>query len=1295
MRYLAGVMFAAAVLAGSTPASGDVTSGLVSRYTFDVDAQDSVGSNHGTLENGASIVSDPVRGNVLSLDGTDDHVSLPASGLAAGRSELTLTMWIKPDEWVSDNTIYDEYGGDWNEYWQFSILEGGWYTRDATTGPTGSRDNDLPIPAVTVGEWHHLAFVYSVSGSTKAIYYDGAPYDDTSNSVDTLTTDRGGVAVGRPCDGTYYDGMVDELRLYDRALTPGEIAELGAATTYALTVNSGSGDGDYAAGVQVSISADPAPSGQGFSVWTGDIATVANPSAPDTTITMPSSDAEVTATYATAYTLTVDSGSGDGQYGAGAVVGISADAPGSGYVFEEWVGDTTAVVDTGAVTTSVTMPASDVTVTASYTAFVGYYLTVESGSGDGSYDEGAVISISADPAPSGKVFNMWAGDPDGFAGWDEMKTSSTTYTMPAQHMTLTATYRLPNSPDDWWPYFDAFCKAHFGAELEPLAYDMHGSTLTFLSRSGSEWSYVSETSASVAFETNLPAKTYVEYGQTTSYGSQAVIETDRYYYLHLAYLTDLLPDTLYHYRYVAQDERGNAIYSPDKTFTTATPANVIYVPGGVSGPPYNLTQSGRTYLVTQDLVCNRTAFEVQADNITIDLGGHRVTYNEEDYQVSSNFIGTSPFGVRVYNHSNVTVVNGTIKQGAGCNDSDSDGLGYNPILAYQGSGEIMGVSMEYIGGSLKGIGLHYPGPWNVHHNVILDRGAYIADRHAGAPYGVRYATNPHHNLLKRVRQNGVSGKDGSDVYGNEVYVDSCATNAFAISLYSVEDQEVYDNRAFGTGYLVVGYSATGSIFNLDIHDNYTHLQAIKADTRFDEYGAQSGAYCFRITNYGATIDNIRYDSNYGITYGRHGGADGMGGMVRGVWITAGVNVTNCSFTNNVLKAVLTTLDTYTQGCVVHCGTSDTGTVPIIYENNRLISNFCNARMGEDYYGAGQNAEFYDNTFVRVGPDRPDYRTIGVGYSGYRSAGHKFYDSSFEGGAGYDQIRFDGSGVRNFSVGWTLTVETEPLNDVTIRNVGSSVVFTGQANGSGLCDALLLEYLHEPTGKTYYTPHSVTVDDGVDNRTESVTVDATKTVQIYLQETYVLTVTNGSGSGNYDEGEIVAISADAPDSGKLFAAWIGDTIYLDDPASADTNVTMPAADVSVTAVYGWGYTLTVNSGTGDGLYPSGAVVDIDADAPLTNMQFDEWIGDTGQVGNVQAESTTFTMPAYDCEVTATYSPTLPGDLDGNGSVGQGDLDIILDSWGESPPSDPRADPSGDGSVGQADLDIVLDHWGESI
>jgi len=195
-------------------------------------------------------------------------------------------------------------------------------------------------------------------------------------------------------------------------------------------------------------------------------------------------------------------------------------------------------------------------------------------------------------------------------------------------------------------------------------------------------------------------------------------------------------------------------------------------------------------------------------------------------------------------------------------------------------------------------------------------------------------------------------------------------------------------------------------------------------------------------------------------------------------------------------------------------------------------------------------------------------------------------------------------------------------------------------------------------------------------------------------TYDLTVTNGTGGGEYEAGSVVSISANPPDTGKLFSRWIGDTSYVTHTYAADTTVTMPTADVSVTATYGWGYQLTVNSGSGSGLYLYAAVVPIQADPAPTGMVFDQWIGDTAGVADVHEPETTISMSSSAVEVTAAYESPLPGDLDGSGLVGQGDLDIVLDNWGDCPPADPRSDPSGDGFVGQGDLDIVLGHWGES-
>ncbi len=67
-----------------------------------------------------------------------------------------------------------------------------------------------------------------------------------------------------------------------------------------------------------------------------------------------------------------------------------------------------------------------------------YALTVGSGSGDGSYAYGTVVSIQADPAPAGKVFDRWTGDTAYVAN---VTSASTTLTIPRSATTVTATYK--------------------------------------------------------------------------------------------------------------------------------------------------------------------------------------------------------------------------------------------------------------------------------------------------------------------------------------------------------------------------------------------------------------------------------------------------------------------------------------------------------------------------------------------------------------------------------------------------------------------------------------------------------------------------------------------------------------------------------------------------------------------------------------------------------------------------------------------------------------------------------------
>jgi hypothetical protein len=199
---------------------------------------------------------------------------------------------------------------------------------------------------------------------------------------------------------------------------------------------------------------------------------------------------------------------------------------------------------------------------------------------------------------------------------------------------------------------------------------------------------------------------------------------------------------------------------------------------------------------------------------------------------------------------------------------------------------------------------------------------------------------------------------------------------------------------------------------------------------------------------------------------------------------------------------------------------------------------------------------------------------------------------------------------------------------------------------------------------------------------------------YKDILYALTVNTGSGSGTYAAGTVVPIAAGPAPSGKTFDKWTGDTGGIANVNAASTTITIPAANAVITATYkNILYALTVNSGSGSGSYAAGAVVPIAAGPPPSGKVFKAWTGDTACVANVSAASTTLTMPAANVALTATYK--FKGDLNGDGFVGQVDLDIVLSMWGKSGSAitDRRADVDGNDFIGQGDLDWVLSDWGK--
>jgi hypothetical protein len=211
--------------------------------------------------------------------------------------------------------------------------------------------------------------------------------------------------------------------------------------TVQLTVINGTGSGFYLPGtMNVPVIANQPPAGQEFDLWVDDFQILQNFLSQNTTATIPSIPVTVTATYKAlpTYALTVNGGTGSGNYLAGTPVTVTAYGAPAGQQFAGWIGDVTLPPSSP---TTFNMPSQPVTITATYQPIPTFPLVVNNGTGSGSYPAGTLVTVTANAPAAGQQFSGWIGDVT------LPNSSPTTFNMPSQPVTITATYSaIPTTP---------------------------------------------------------------------------------------------------------------------------------------------------------------------------------------------------------------------------------------------------------------------------------------------------------------------------------------------------------------------------------------------------------------------------------------------------------------------------------------------------------------------------------------------------------------------------------------------------------------------------------------------------------------------------------------------------------------------------------------------------------------------------------------------------------------------------------------------------------------------------------
>lgn len=243
-------------------------------------------------------------------------------------------------------------------------------------------------------------------------------------------------------EGTYY------VRYKETGTSAAsDYAEVKVALN-SVTVVGGTGGGKYAVGASVTVKAT-VPTGKTFASWTfrGVVLNTAQITQQEITFIMPENDVVLTALFeAIDYNITVTNGTSSAPTAKyQEQVTVTANAPDADKYFDKWevTGITLSDEDLAKSTLTFQMPAGNVTFKATYLAIEKFEIVVAGGTTDkSSAKAGETIAITANPAPTGKVFDKWTCETAGVTiEFASATSSTTTFEMPASNIKIQAHFR--------------------------------------------------------------------------------------------------------------------------------------------------------------------------------------------------------------------------------------------------------------------------------------------------------------------------------------------------------------------------------------------------------------------------------------------------------------------------------------------------------------------------------------------------------------------------------------------------------------------------------------------------------------------------------------------------------------------------------------------------------------------------------------------------------------------------------------------------------------------------------------
>jgi len=206
------------------------TSGLVAAYNFNEGSGSSVtdlsGNNLAGTIVGASWTPGGKYGNALSFNGTSNYVDLGNPAALQMTGSMTIEAWVKAAATPTDDGQIVAKS-DSTSGWQLKTSHdsGPQTFTVAVTNSSGARVQRYSTTTRSLNAWYHVAGIYNTAAGTLDIYVNGVLNSGALRGSIPASNRNAAVNVniGRRTGGYYFNGVIDEVRIYNRALSPTEI----------------------------------------------------------------------------------------------------------------------------------------------------------------------------------------------------------------------------------------------------------------------------------------------------------------------------------------------------------------------------------------------------------------------------------------------------------------------------------------------------------------------------------------------------------------------------------------------------------------------------------------------------------------------------------------------------------------------------------------------------------------------------------------------------------------------------------------------------------------------------------------------------------------------------------------------------------------------------------------------------------------------------------------------------------------------------------------------------------------